>query len=52
MKELRKYTLMRGRTVHISSDEYMALNIDGEVCKVKEAVFEIFQKCIEVVIPI
>lgn len=48
---IKEVSFYKGKTVYISSDEDIALNIDGEVLKVKEVLFEILHKGIQVVIP-
>jgi diacylglycerol kinase family enzyme len=48
---IKEISFLKGKTVHISSEDDIALNIDGEVSKVKEVCFEILHKGIQVVIP-
>jgi YegS/Rv2252/BmrU family lipid kinase len=50
-EEIKEVSFHRGKRVSIVSKDDIALNIDGEVCKVKEVLFEIIHKGIEIVIP-
>ena len=48
---INEVSFYQGKTVYISSNDYISLNIDGEVLKVKEVLFEILHNGIEIVIP-
>ena len=48
---IKEVSFYQGNTVHINSNDYISLNIDGEVLKTKEVLFEILHKGIQVVIP-
>jgi len=44
-------TMLKGKKIKVISDEEIALNVDGEIDKIKEVEFEILPGKIEVVIP-
>jgi diacylglycerol kinase (ATP) len=49
--KFREVHFYKGKTIKIKSENEIALNFDGEVQKVKEAVFEIIPNGIKIVIP-
>ena len=50
-EEIKEVSFHRGKRISIVSKDDIALNIDGEVCKVKEVIFEVIHNGIEIVIP-
>jgi YegS/Rv2252/BmrU family lipid kinase len=49
--ELEEVSFYKGKKVEIESSTHLLLNLDGEVQKVREAVFEIIPRSVRIVVP-